>query len=121
MWDLFIAYLLNASETIKFVLEKDEVFFDCNDRDKLEPLYFLMEGDNWLVMDPKDFSYVKSSTKKMGCALAFESYNYAYFTLGTSFFRGYYVIHDMKEAKMGFVPHVDSRKNLQGGVDDEFF
>jgi hypothetical protein len=119
MWNLFLAYLMNPNSEISFKLVSGQVLLNCADRSKLRPLYFLFEGNTWLVMDPEDYSYVIDWADDFGCTVAFESYPFAYFTLGTSFFKGYYAIHDMNDAKLGFVPHATSRKALNGGLETD--
>jgi hypothetical protein len=91
---------------------KDNVFFtqDCKDYSRW-PSIDLLIGDYWLQIHPKDYLLDATHAKdKSTCEFAFIANTSNFWLLGDSFYRGYYMIHDEENARIGFTPHATSLK-----------
>lgn len=71
-----------------------------------------MFGGNWLQIKAKDL-VVDLSTEQDGslCAVTFMPSANNYWWFGHNIYKDYYVVHDMYERSMGFVPTLDYIKD----------
>ena len=90
------SYLVNA-----LTLEGEEPIFSCDNRDNLPDLYFAL-GDYWFEVTPEDYA-IRLDWSSNLCVFAMEGVEDSYWTLGTPFLRGYYLIHDYANMRQGFV------------------
>jgi hypothetical protein len=78
----------------------------CDERNYY-PTVSLQVQNYWMEMLPEDYLVEEGGS----CVLGFlENEGSEYWLLGDSFFRGYYVIHDDEQGRLGVVPHATSTK-----------
>lgn len=61
----------------------------------------------WLEVLPKDYVIEQNGF----CIVGFMENGQDYWVLGDAFFRGYYVIHDEQNRRIGIAPHATSTKS----------
>ena len=66
------------------------------------PSLFFLFGDYWFEVAVKDY-VMQVSERYCSFCLAYSNSNE--WKLGTSFFKDWYVIHSIKEERMGFAPY----------------
>jgi len=83
---------------------------DCDDYTKWPSIDILVES-HWLQIHPKD--YLLDASKKhnqSSCEIGFMKNSAEFWLLGDAFYRGYYVIHDDANDRVGIAPHSNSVK-----------
>ena len=89
----------------------DEAFsyaFDCEPNVGSFRSIYLLFGDSWFELRPKDYIYDGGKGRCGFCI--FRSSN-DYWTLGANFLRGWYAVHDYESSRFGFVPQVRSGRS----------
>lgn len=77
---------------------------------------FLFVDNYWLEIHPDDYilEMLIEGTSEKGCVISIGVSSVNYFILGDSFLRGYYVVHDMQNNRIGIAPSLySSKQNLE--------
>jgi hypothetical protein len=71
-----------------------------------------------MEIHPNDYIFMIDTPNSVGCVLGFQANQDNYWVLGSTFLRGYYSVHDMKNDRLGFGPNKNSKKiNILKGSD----
>lgn len=82
----------------------------CTDH-SLWPSIDILINDYWFEFHPKDYLLDATHNKdKSACEIAFVANTSEFWLLGDSFYRGYYMIHDEENERLGIAPHATSIK-----------
>lgn len=82
---------------------------DCTP--ELFPTVYLLVNGYWLEIKSDDYLLDASDNgDRSVCIFAFTQNTDDFWLLGDPFYRGYYVVHDDKNGKVGIAPHSTSTK-----------
>ena len=93
------------------------LFVMCSDVSEFPQIYLHLQG-YYLNMTPQDY-FVKHDEV---CYLGFQKNPNEFWLLGDNFFRGFYMIHDDENGRIGIVPHSTSNKErvLKAALPDTY-
>ena len=108
LWSHFVSTLTQYAN-IKFSTQGHFYTYDCTP--EKFPIIYLQVAGYWLEMNPEDYLLDATESGNHGsCMFAFTQNEDEFWLLGDVFYRGYYVVHDDVNAKLGIAPHSASRK-----------
>ena len=108
-----------ASGPVQYAVEEGLVFVDCNQRDRFQPLKFMV-AQYWITVDPDDYTWDVDGDNSL-CLMLLAENNYNFWIFGQPVFQNYYTIHSMEDSTITFGPLVDSGKAIPtlGVIPDE--
>lgn len=110
---LFAGFLKQVTDSLppwaSYEMSEDGTLMrvDCSEKDYYPQIFIQVQG-YWLEISAED--YLVQDQEQ--CMLGFiPNIGNEYWLVGDSFFRGYYVVHDDENSRLGVVPHSTSTKS----------